>query len=39
VRRTHHDTFENGLAANQRFFATFKGGEKLDSNQKTYEIS
>jgi hypothetical protein len=29
VRRAHHHAFENSLAADQRFFATFKGGQKL----------
>jgi hypothetical protein len=39
VRRTHHDAFEHGLAADQGFFATFKRGQKLDGDQESDEIS
>ena len=39
MRRTHHDALEDSLAADEGFFAAFKGGEKLHGYQEAHEIS
>jgi hypothetical protein len=35
VRRAHHHAFEHGLAADKSFFSALKGGEKLNSGEKS----
>jgi hypothetical protein len=39
MRGAHHNALEHGLSADQRLFATFKGGEKLHGGEKLDVIS
>jgi hypothetical protein len=38
VRRAHHNAFEHGLSADQRFFAAFEGGKKLYGGEESQVI-
>jgi hypothetical protein len=39
VRRTHHDAFEHGLAADQCFFSAFERGKKLKGGLKPQDLA
>ena len=39
VRGAHHNSFKHGLSADQSFFATFQGGQKLDGDEESQVIS
>ena len=35
MRRTHHNAFEHGLAADKRLLAALQRGQKLNSHEKS----
>ena len=39
VRRTHHDAFEHGLAADQRFFGAFERGKELEDGLESQYLA